>query len=134
MLVLHANMGGGDDSISNNLANAIQSVQFGAQLGKIKKDSVMKVIYRIRGLMGPAIEEIIDSFMEKDEGAKTQNDDEEKYRMANVMTDNDSAGLSALLQRLDGVKHLDNRVRQLLDASLKLFSHTQAEDQPNSTV
>ena len=52
------------------------------------------------------------------------NDDEKIYAKAEFMSTNDCAGICVLLKRLNGIKHLNNRVRQLLEVSLKLFSLT----------
>ena len=44
----------------------------------------MRIVYRMRGLLGDATEEFIESLETKTD---TDRDDEETYRMANVMSD-----------------------------------------------
>ena len=78
----------------------------------------MKIVYRIRGLMGDATEEFIESLDTKD---NKEVNEEELYRMANVMAECD--GLLVMLQRLKVIEDLSPRSRLLMQVLLKLFGH-----------
>ncbi|XP_042144242.1 E3 ubiquitin-protein ligase UBR4-like isoform X1 [Ixodes scapularis] len=75
----------------------------------------MRVVYRMRGLLGDATEEFVESLEAKD---SQQVDEEEMYRLANVM--GSCGGLEAMLRRLASVEDLV-RARPLLAVLLKLF-------------
>ncbi|XP_071948294.1 E3 ubiquitin-protein ligase UBR4-like isoform X1 [Antedon mediterranea] len=77
----------------------------------------MRIVYRMRGLLGDATEEFIETLdSSKDEEA----DDEEIYKMANVM--HECEGLEVILSRLASLTDLV-RGRQLLTVMLKLFDY-----------
>ncbi|XP_033099816.1 E3 ubiquitin-protein ligase UBR4-like [Anneissia japonica] len=77
----------------------------------------MRIVYRMRGLLGDATEEFIETLdSSKDEEA----DDEEIYKMANVM--HECEGLEVILSRLASLTDLV-RGRQLLTVMLKLFNY-----------
>ncbi|XP_065191781.1 E3 ubiquitin-protein ligase UBR4-like isoform X2 [Sycon ciliatum] len=80
-------------------------------------EKVMRVVYRMTGLLGDATEEIVKTL---GSGAGDGSDDEELFRMASVLCE--CAGLEAMLARLE---HLPNLVRgqQMLHALLKLFGY-----------
>lgn len=78
----------------------------------------MRVIYRMRGLMGDATEEFVESLDSKD---SQEVDNEHVYRMANNMSR--WGGLEVMLQRLSVVTDLSPRCRPLLLVLLKLFGH-----------
>ncbi|CAB3995920.1 E3 ubiquitin- ligase UBR4 [Paramuricea clavata] len=75
----------------------------------------MKVVYRMRGLLGDATEDIVEHL---DKNNQKGVDNEIVYKMANVM--NECGGLEAILKRLSGLRDLV-RGRQLLEVILKLF-------------
>ncbi|XP_037079445.1 E3 ubiquitin-protein ligase UBR4-like [Pollicipes pollicipes] len=74
----------------------------------------MRIVYRMRGLLGDATEEFIESLETKTD---TDRDDEETYRMANVMSD--CGGLQELLRRMEYIDDLQ-RCRPLLTVLLRL--------------
>eukprot|EP00118_Oscarella_pearsei_P014508 m.124661 g.124661 ORF g.124661 m.124661 type:complete len:943 (+) comp37851_c0_seq3:1576-4404(+) len=80
------------------------------------QDKPMRVVYRMRGLMGEATEDMINSFDNEDQAK----DEEEVYRLSAVLSD--CAGLNAMLSRLS---HLGSIIhgRQLIAALLKLMSY-----------
>ncbi|CAH0559665.1 unnamed protein product [Brassicogethes aeneus] len=75
----------------------------------------MRVVYRMRGLLGDATEEFIETLSNK-----TQNevDNEKVYQMANVLAKCD--GLKVMVQRLGAIQNVW-RARPLLQVLLKLF-------------
>lgn len=75
----------------------------------------MRIIYRMRGLLGDATEEFVETL-----NAKTQEavDNEQVYRMANVLAD--CSGLQVMLDRLAAITNI-SRARPLLQVLLKLF-------------
>ncbi|KAK6636982.1 hypothetical protein RUM43_010649 [Polyplax serrata] len=75
----------------------------------------MRVVYRMRGLLGDATEEFVETLNAKSE---QEVDNEEVYKMANVMAD--CGGLQIMLDRLSGITDL-TRARPLLQVLLKLF-------------
>ncbi|RWS17081.1 E3 ubiquitin-protein ligase UBR4-like protein [Dinothrombium tinctorium] len=82
------------------------------------ESDAMRIVYRMRGLMGDATEEFIQTLDSKN----SQNvDNEEVYKMANVMSQ--CGGLQVMLQRLNVIKDLSARCRPLLFVLLKLFGH-----------
>lgn len=78
----------------------------------------MRVIYRMRGLLGDATEE----FIEHLDSSNTQEVDiEQVYKMANVMGTCD--GIEIMLQRLNQIDDLSPPFRPLLNVLLKLFDY-----------
>ncbi|XP_008300472.1 E3 ubiquitin-protein ligase UBR4 isoform X1 [Stegastes partitus] len=77
----------------------------------------MRIIYRMRGLLGDATEEFIESL---DSTTDEEEDDEEVYKMAGVMAQ--CGGLECMLNRLSGIKDF-KQGRHLLTVLLKLFSY-----------
>uniref|UniRef100_UPI00358DF698 E3 ubiquitin-protein ligase UBR4 n=1 Tax=Myxine glutinosa TaxID=7769 RepID=UPI00358DF698 len=75
----------------------------------------MRIVYRMRGLLGDATEEFIETL---DSAADEEEDEEEVYRMAGVMAE--CGGLDCILTRLAGVKDF-KQGRQLLTVLLKLL-------------
>ena len=93
----------------------------------------MKITYRIRGLMGDATEEFIESFANKESVVE---DDEKRYELAAIMaeglggdgssssaTSTTFCGLQVMLERFEAVEEITNRSRQLLFVLLKLFGY-----------
>ena len=76
----------------------------------------MRVVYRMRGLLGDATEEFIESLNKKD-GEKS--DDEVTYKLASVM--GECGGLAVILKKLSGITNLSNMT--LLNVLLKLFGY-----------
>ena len=71
----------------------------------------------MRGLLGDATEEFIETLTNKD----SENQDEEDiYKMANVMSDNN--GLKVMLNRLEHIKDTAHS-KQLMTVLLKLFGY-----------
>uniref|UniRef100_A0A8C8ARR1 Ubiquitin protein ligase E3 component n-recognin 4 n=1 Tax=Otus sunia TaxID=257818 RepID=A0A8C8ARR1_9STRI len=77
----------------------------------------MRIIYRMRGLLGDATEEFIESL---DSTTDEEEDEEEVYKMAGVMAQ--CGGLECMLNRLTGIKDF-KQGRHLLTVLLKLFSY-----------
>ncbi|XP_069467171.1 E3 ubiquitin-protein ligase UBR4 isoform X2 [Ambystoma mexicanum] len=77
----------------------------------------MRIIYRMRGLLGDATEEFIESL---DSATDEEEDEEEVYKMAGVMSQ--CGGLECMLNRLTGIKDF-KQGRHLLMVLLKLFSY-----------
>uniref|UniRef100_A0A4W3HBC8 Ubiquitin protein ligase E3 component n-recognin 4 n=1 Tax=Callorhinchus milii TaxID=7868 RepID=A0A4W3HBC8_CALMI len=77
----------------------------------------MRIIYRMRGLLGDATEEFIESL---DSTTDEEEDEEEVYKMAGVMAQ--CGGLECMLTRLAGIKDF-KQGRHLLSVLLKLFSY-----------
>ncbi|XP_033643062.1 E3 ubiquitin-protein ligase UBR4-like [Asterias rubens] len=75
----------------------------------------MRIVYRMRGLLGDATEDIIDSV---DNNSDEEADDEDTYKMAGVMSE--CKGLEIILHRLACLTDLV-RGRQLLTVLLKLL-------------
>ncbi|XP_052869267.1 protein purity of essence [Anopheles cruzii] len=75
----------------------------------------MRVVYRMRGLLGDATEEFIETL-----NAKSQEtvDNEQLYRMANVLAD--CGGLKVMLDRIGSLQNV-SKSRTLLQVLLKLF-------------
>ena len=85
---------------------------------EVNESEAMRIIYRMRGLMGDATEEFISSLDNKD---SQQVDNEVVYRMANLLAS--KGGLEVMLSRLSVISDLSPRCRPLLFVLLKLFSH-----------
>ncbi|XP_045063212.1 E3 ubiquitin-protein ligase UBR4-like isoform X2 [Coregonus clupeaformis] len=77
----------------------------------------MRIIYRMRGLLGDATEEFIESL---DSTTDEEEDEEEVYKMAGVMAQ--CGGLECMLSRLSGIRDF-KQGRHLLTVLLKLFSY-----------
>uniref|UniRef100_A0A0K8SV35 E3 ubiquitin-protein ligase UBR4 n=4 Tax=Lygus hesperus TaxID=30085 RepID=A0A0K8SV35_LYGHE len=75
----------------------------------------MRVVYRMRGLLGDATEEFVETLHAK---SQQEVDNEQLYRMANVMAD--CGGLKVLLSRLSHIRDTV-RSRPLLQVTLKLL-------------
>ncbi|XP_076674868.1 E3 ubiquitin-protein ligase-like protein poe isoform X2 [Andrena cerasifolii] len=75
----------------------------------------MRVVYRMRGLLGDATEEFVESL---NANSEQEVNNEEVYKMANVLAD--CGGLRVMLNRLAAIQDL-NRARPLLQVLLKLF-------------
>lgn len=75
----------------------------------------MRVVYRMRGLMGDATEEFVETLNNKSQATV---DNEEVYKMANVLAD--CGGLKVMVQRLGAIQNI-TRARPLLQVLLKLF-------------
>jgi E3 ubiquitin-protein ligase UBR4 len=73
----------------------------------------MRVIYRMRGLMGEATEEFVETLPEDD-----QNEEEIFKRASYLAVDN---GLDLVLEKMDSIRSLNSRSRPLLGAGLKLL-------------
>lgn len=76
---------------------------------------VMRIIYRMRGLLGDATEEFIENLDPKKE---EEVNNEQVYRMANVMAE--CGGIDIIVEQLSRISDL-NRDRQLLQVILKLL-------------
>lgn len=75
----------------------------------------MRVVYRMRGLMGDATEEFVETLNNKSQATV---DNEEVYKMANVLAD--CGGLQVMVKRLGAIQNI-TRARPLLQVLLKLF-------------
>ena len=73
--------------------------------------------YNFISFLGDATEEFIETLTNKD---SENQDEEEIYKMANVMSDNN--GLKVMLNRLEHIKDLSHS-KQLLMVLLKLFGY-----------
>jgi E3 ubiquitin-protein ligase UBR4 len=74
----------------------------------------MKVVYRMRGLLGDATEEFVETLNVK---SQEEVDNEQLYRMANVLAD---GGLKVMLDRIGSLQNV-SKSRPLLQVLLKLF-------------
>lgn len=75
----------------------------------------MRVVYRMRGLMGDATEEFVETLNNKSQATV---DNEEVYKMANVLAD--CGGLKVMVKRLGAIQSI-TRAKPLLQVLLKLF-------------
>ena len=75
----------------------------------------MRVVYRMRGLLGDATEEFIETLNNKSQSTV---DNEEVYKMANVLAD--CGGLEVMVKRLGAIQNVW-RAKPLLQVILKLF-------------
>lgn len=75
----------------------------------------MRIVYRMRGLLGDATEEFVETLNNK---SAEQVDNEQLYRMANVLAD--CNGLKVMLNRISALQNV-SRSRSLLQVLLKLF-------------
>ncbi|XP_026807089.1 E3 ubiquitin-protein ligase UBR4 isoform X1 [Rhopalosiphum maidis] len=78
-------------------------------------EAAMHIVYRMRGLLGDATEEFIETL---DAKSDQEVNNEEVYKMANVMAE--CRGLRVLMYRLSTIKDL-SRSRPLLEVLLKLL-------------
>uniref|UniRef100_A0A182RFY8 UBR-type domain-containing protein n=1 Tax=Anopheles funestus TaxID=62324 RepID=A0A182RFY8_ANOFN len=79
-----------------------------------ERDS-MRIVYRMRGLLGDATEEFIETLNAK---SQEEVDNEQLYRMANVLAD--CGGLKVMLERIGSLQNV-SKSRTLLQVLLKLF-------------
>eukprot|EP00058_Branchiostoma_floridae_P006338 XP_002591826.1 hypothetical protein BRAFLDRAFT_125324 [Branchiostoma floridae] len=77
----------------------------------------MRVVYRMRGLLGDATEEFVETL---ENTADTEVDTEETYKLASVLSE--CGGLQAMLRRFSSITDLV-RGGDLLQVLLKLFSY-----------
>lgn len=75
----------------------------------------MRVVYRMRGLLGDATEEFVETLNDK---SQEEVDNEQLYRMANVLAD--CNGLKVMLDRISNLKNI-SKTRELIQVLLKLF-------------
>lgn len=75
----------------------------------------MRVVYRMRGLLGDATEEFVETLNNK---SQEEIDTEQLYRMANVLAD--CNGLKVMLNRIGSFQNI-SRARELIQVLLKLF-------------
>ncbi|XP_072386468.1 E3 ubiquitin-protein ligase UBR4 [Diabrotica undecimpunctata] len=75
----------------------------------------MRIVYRMRGLLGDATEEFVESLSNK---SQSDVDNEEVYKMANELAD--CGGLQVMVTRLGAIPSV-TRARPLLQVLLKLF-------------
>lgn len=75
----------------------------------------MRVVYRMRGLLGDATEEFVETL---NANSEQEVNNEEVYKMANVLAD--CGGLEIMLNRLAAIQDV-SRARPLLQVLLKLF-------------
>ncbi|XP_008551349.1 E3 ubiquitin-protein ligase UBR4 isoform X1 [Microplitis demolitor] len=75
----------------------------------------MRVVYRMRGLLGDATEEFVETL---NASSEQEINNEEVYKMANVLAE--CGGLEVMLARLAAIQDV-NRARPLLQVLLKLF-------------
>ncbi|UJR08441.1 hypothetical protein I4U23_012711 [Adineta vaga] len=81
----------------------------------------MHIIYRMRGLLGDATEDIIESFdTKKTAGENGEDDPEDIYHLANVLSE--QSGLETMLKRLDSIRDMSSG-KALLQILLKLFEY-----------
>ncbi|XP_039271370.2 E3 ubiquitin-protein ligase UBR4-like [Styela clava] len=80
------------------------------------EEEAMRVVYRMRGLLGEATEDIIDKL----DPEVDNRDEEEVYRMSSVLSS--CGGIESMLQRLESVQNLTHG-RQLVDAIMKLMTY-----------
>lgn len=76
----------------------------------------MRIVYRMRGLLGDATEEFIETLSNK---SAEQVDNEQLYRLANVLAD-ECGGLQVMLDRIAAIQNVP-RSRSLIQVLLKLF-------------
>ena len=81
------------------------------------ESEAMRVIYRMRGLLGDATEEFIESLDKKD---GEQSDDEEIYKLAAVV--GECGGLKVMLDKMTSIRSLATS-KPLLIGILKLFGY-----------
>lgn len=105
------------------LASAGLNTVSGASGGQ--ETEPMRIVYRMRGLLGDATEEFIENLADKD--GEDEESEEEVYHLANVMAE--CGGLEVMLTRLSLVREdvasssSYGYSKQLLTVLLKLFGH-----------
>lgn len=78
----------------------------------------MRIVYRMRGLLGDATEEFVETLNNK---SAEQVDNEQLYRLANVLAGDDcDCGLKVMLDRVASLQNV-SRSRSLLQVLLRLF-------------
>ncbi|XP_023302423.2 protein purity of essence [Lucilia cuprina] len=75
----------------------------------------MRIVYRMRGLLGDATEEFVETLNNK---SQEEVDTEQLYRLANVLAD--CNGLKVMLDRIGSLQNI-TRSRELIQVLLKLF-------------
>ena len=81
----------------------------------------MHIVYRMRGLLGDATEDIIETFdTKKNAGENGEDDPEDVYRLAEVLSQH--SGLETMLKRLDSINDMSSG-KALLQILLKLFDY-----------
>lgn len=81
----------------------------------------MHIIYRMRGLLGDATEDIIETFdTKKNANENGEDDPEDIYRLANVLSEH--SGLETMLKRLNSIHDMASG-KALLQILLKLFEY-----------
>lgn len=81
----------------------------------------MHIVYRMRGLLGDATEDIIETFdTKKNANENGEDDPEDIYRLANVLSEH--SGLETMLKRLDSIYDMSSG-KALLQILLKLFEY-----------
>lgn len=75
----------------------------------------MRIVYRMRGLLGDATEEFVETLTNK---SQEEVDTEQLYRMANVLAD--CNGIKVMLARIGSLQNI-SRTRELIQVLLKLF-------------
>ncbi|CAF1322792.1 unnamed protein product, partial [Rotaria sordida] len=81
----------------------------------------MHIVYRMRGLLGDATEDIIETFdTKKNANENGEDDPEDIYRLANVLSEH--SGLETMLKRLDSIHDMSSG-KALLQILLKLFEY-----------
>ncbi|CAF1250057.1 unnamed protein product, partial [Adineta ricciae] len=91
------------------------------QLSGQNDQEPMHIIYRMRGLLGDATEDIIETFdTKKNAGENGEDDPEDVYRLANVLSEH--SGLETMLKRLDSIHDMSSG-KALLQILLKLFEY-----------
>ena len=106
---------------SAGISNGMSGAAAGGQDGE-----PMRIVYRMRGLLGDATEEFVENLADKD--GEDEESEEEVYHLANVMAD--CGGLEVMLTRLTFVREDVSSSptsygysKQLLSVLLKLFAH-----------
>ncbi|CAF3538830.1 unnamed protein product [Rotaria sp. Silwood1] len=81
----------------------------------------MHIVYRMRGLLGDATEDIIETFdTKKNANENGEDDPEDIYRLANVLSEH--SGLETMLKRLNSIDDMSSG-KALLQILLKLFEY-----------
>ncbi|CAF2716025.1 unnamed protein product [Rotaria sp. Silwood2] len=81
----------------------------------------MHIVYRMRGLLGDATEDIIETFdTKKNANENGEDDPEDIYRLANVLSEH--SGLETMLKRLDSIPDMSSG-KALLQILLKLLEY-----------
>lgn len=80
-------------------------------------NEIMRVIYRMRGLLGDATEDIVEQL---DDGKDKETNEEEEYKMAAIMSK--CGGLDAVLARLSRIKDFVQG-HALISAALRFLGY-----------